>query len=83
MSYIAAPTKERFESLDVLRGVAVLGIFAVNIGAMPSPRFIFKTRHSIQNFLTPPGKHFGPLSPSSSNLSSSPFSPRCLVPALC
>ena len=34
---IAAPREDRFESLDVLRGVAVLGIFAVNILAFGFP----------------------------------------------
>ena len=34
---IAAPITDRFESLDVLRGVAVLGIFAVNILAFGLP----------------------------------------------
>ncbi len=34
---MAAPRKDRFESLDVLRGVAVLGIFAVNVLAMGFP----------------------------------------------
>ncbi|GJL94670.1 MAG: hypothetical protein DHS20C05_10750 [Hyphococcus sp.] len=31
---LAGPRQDRFESLDVLRGVAILGIFAVNILAM-------------------------------------------------
>ena len=34
---IAAPKTDRFESLDVLRGVAILGIFAVNILAFGFP----------------------------------------------
>ncbi|MEO1135250.1 MAG: hypothetical protein AAFW68_01405, partial [Pseudomonadota bacterium] len=34
---IAAPKQDRFESLDVLRGVAILGIFAVNILAFGFP----------------------------------------------
>lgn len=38
---IAAPTKDRIESLDVLRGAAVLGIFAVNIQAMALPLAMF------------------------------------------
>ena len=38
---IAAPRAERFESLDVLRGVAVLGIFAINIQAMALPSMMF------------------------------------------
>ncbi len=33
----AGPRQERFESLDVLRGVAILGIFAVNILAFGFP----------------------------------------------
>lgn len=38
---LAAPRQERFESLDVLRGLAVLGIFAVNIQAMAAPAAMF------------------------------------------
>lgn len=38
---LAAPNTERFESLDVLRGVAVLGIFAINIQAMALPSMLF------------------------------------------
>ncbi|WP_425410954.1 DUF418 domain-containing protein [Hyphococcus sp.] len=38
---LAAPRQERFESLDVLRGVAVLAIFAVNIQAMALPAAMF------------------------------------------
>ena len=34
---LAGPRQERFESLDVLRGVAVMGIFAINIQAMAWP----------------------------------------------
>lgn len=37
----AAPRQNRFESLDVLRGVAVLAIFAVNIQAMALPSAMF------------------------------------------
>lgn len=38
---LAAPRQDRFESLDVLRGVAVLAIFAVNIQAMSLPAAMF------------------------------------------
>lgn len=38
---LAGPREERFESLDVLRGIAVLGIFAVNIQAMALPAAMF------------------------------------------
>ena len=38
---LAAPRQDRFESLDVLRGVAVLAIFAVNIQAMALPAAMF------------------------------------------
>lgn len=38
---LAGPRQDRFESLDVLRGVAVLGIFAVNILAMAQPPAVF------------------------------------------
>jgi uncharacterized protein len=38
---LAAPRQERFESLDVLRGLAALGIFAVNIQAMALPAAMF------------------------------------------
>jgi uncharacterized protein len=38
---LAGPREERFESLDILRGVAVLGIFAVNIIAFAQPHSVF------------------------------------------
>ncbi len=38
---LAAPRQDRLESLDVLRGVAVLAIFAVNIQAMALPAAMF------------------------------------------
>ncbi len=38
---LAGPQQDRFESLDVLRGVAVLGILAVNIQAMAMPVAFF------------------------------------------
>lgn len=38
---LAAPRQERFESLDVLRGIAVMAIFAVNIQAMALPAATF------------------------------------------
>lgn len=38
---LAEPRQDRFESLDVLRGFAVLGIFAVNIQAMALPPAMF------------------------------------------
>lgn len=38
---LAGPRQERFENLDVLRGFAVLGIFAVNIQAMALPAAMF------------------------------------------
>ncbi len=38
---LAAPRQDRFESLDVLRGVAVLAIFAINIQAMALPAAMF------------------------------------------
>ena len=34
---LAGPRQDRFESIDVLRGLAVLGIFAINIQAMAGP----------------------------------------------
>ncbi len=34
---LAGPQQDRFESLDILRGVAVLGILAINIQAMAMP----------------------------------------------
>ena len=39
---LAGPREERFESLDVLRGVAVLGILAINMQAMAQPASIFE-----------------------------------------
>ncbi|MFQ5562632.1 MAG: DUF418 domain-containing protein [Parvularculaceae bacterium] len=38
---LAGPRLDRFESLDVLRGVAVLGILAINIQAMAYPSMVF------------------------------------------
>lgn len=38
---LAAPRQDRFESLDVLRGIAVLAIFAINIQAMALPASMF------------------------------------------
>ncbi len=38
---LAGPRQDRFESLDVLRGVAVLGILAINIQAMALPAAMF------------------------------------------
>ena len=38
---LAGPREERFESLDILRGLAVLGIFAVNIIAFAQPFYVF------------------------------------------
>jgi len=38
---LAGPRQDRFESLDLLRGVAVLGILAINIQAMAMPVAFF------------------------------------------
>ncbi len=52
---LAGPRQDRFESLDVLRGVAVLGIFSVNILAMAQPPAAFSDPSLNPQFHEPGG----------------------------
>ena len=53
---LAGPRLERFESIDVLRGVAVLGIFVVNILAMAQPPAFFDNAALSPAFHTDEGR---------------------------
>jgi len=50
-----SPTQDRFESLDVLRGIAILGIFAVNIVAFSLPWFALSNPMAVPNFFDESG----------------------------
>jgi len=59
---IAGPRLERFESLDVLRGVAVLGIFAVNILAFGFPWYAISNPTVFPEYFNEAGRFWWMLS---------------------